>query len=133
MTKQKRVVNKLEIKKLPTFYTTRVGDRTLTPTQKRKFKEEKGFKCEICKKKFDSRLLEIHHKKEVAKHKNPMGFDMPIFTMGKKHIPVYDKRRNLQVVCLYCHDKTKKKKPTTKKKTPKKPKSIFTPTQKWVI
>jgi len=45
-----------------------------------------------------------------------MGFDAPIFSVGKKYIPKYDRHKsNLEVVCIYCHDKTKKKK--IKKKT----------------
>lgn len=101
---------KIKPPKIQKLYMTKAGDRTLTPAQKRKLKEATGYRCSICGKKFDGRLLEIHHKKGVAKHKNPMGFDMPVMARGKKHIPVYDRRKsNLQVVCIYCHDKTKKK------------------------
>jgi len=97
-------------------HVTKVGDRTLTPAKKRKLKEATGYRCEVCGKKYPARYLEIHHKKSVASHKSPYGLDAPIMTVGKKHIPKYDRQKsNLQVICIDCHDKTKKKK---KKKKP---------------
>jgi hypothetical protein len=98
--------------KIDKFHITNVGDRTLTPAQKRKLKESVRYKCSRCHKKFESRLLEIHHKKSVSSHKNKLtGVDLPIYSMGKKYIPAYDRRKsNLEVVCVFCHDKTKKRK-----------------------
>lgn len=105
----------LPTKKELTFYQTKAGDRTITPAQKRKIKEEQKFRCAKCGKKFHSRLLEIHHKKEVHKHKNSLGVDIPVMTFGYKHKPKYDRRENLEAVCVYCHDKTKKTKKPRKK------------------
>lgn len=97
-------------------YVTKVGDRTLTPSKKRKLKEAVGFRCQICGKKKPARYLEIHHKKGVAKHKDPYGLDAPVMQVGKKYIPKYDRHKsNLQVICIDCHDKTKKKKVKKKK------------------
>jgi 5-methylcytosine-specific restriction endonuclease McrA len=103
--------------KLPTLkqkdfriYITKNGDRTLTPAQKRKVKEEQKFKCCKCGKKTDPRLLEIHHKKGIAKHKNDNGVNIPVLSQGKKVIPQYDIRSNLEAICYKCHDETKKKK-----------------------
>jgi 5-methylcytosine-specific restriction endonuclease McrA len=95
--------------KLHRIYATRAGDRTLTSAQKRKIKEDQGFRCARCGKKTDARYLEVHHKKGVAKHKNPIG-DLPVYSWGKKIKPKSDRRSNLEAVCLKCHDKTKKKK-----------------------
>ena len=98
------------------LYVTKAGDRTLTPAQKRKLKEARGNRCEKCGKKFNPRYLEIHHKKGVAKHKNPSGFDAPVMQFEKKYIPKYDRHKsNLQVICIECHDHTKKKKKKKKK------------------
>ena len=114
-------------KKETTLFQTKAGDRTLTPVQKRKVKEEQGYKCAICKKKFHPRLLEIHHKKEVHKHKSKFGVEMAVLSFGKKIKPHSDKRSNLEAVCIHCHDKTKSKKgrselskKNVKKKTAKK-------------
>lgn len=95
--------------KLPTFHTTRQGERTLTSAQKRKLKEEAGFKCERCGGKFKEEYLQIHHKKSIASHKNPIiNVSLPIHTMGEKYIPAYDRiKSNLEVVCITCHNKTK--------------------------
>ena len=84
-----------------TYHTTRAGDRTLTPAQKRKVKEEQGFKCAKCGKKYDGRLLEVHHKKSISSHKSPIGFDMPVYSLCKKIKPKSDRRSNLEVVCIY--------------------------------
>ena len=91
-----------------TFYSTKSGDRTLTKAQKRKIKEEQGFKCAHCHKKKPARYLEIHHKKEISEHKSSLGVDLPYFSLGKKIKPAYDKKNNLEAVCIDCHDKTKK-------------------------
>ncbi len=104
------------------WYITKTGDRTLTPTQKRKIKEEQNFRCAICGKKFKPRYLHVHHKKEIHKYKSPLGLDLPEYSMGKKIKPKYDKRSNLVAVCIECHDKTKKKK-SSKKILKKKPKT----------
>ena len=107
-TKQKPI--KVQKVKIDKFYMTKVGDRTLTPAKKRQLKEAVGFKCQRCNKKVHPRLLEIHHKKSVASHKNKMGFDLPVYSIGKRYIPKYDRHKsNLEVVCVFCHDKTKKK------------------------
>ena len=109
---------KLEPVRIPRLHITKAGDRTLTSAQKRKLKEAVGFKCQRCKKKYPERLLEIHHKKAIHKHKSPYGIDVPVFSTGKKYIPKYDRHKsNLEVVCIYCHDKTKKQK--------RKPKPIW--------
>lgn len=67
-----RKIKPLKIKKIKIdrFHVTKVGDRTLTPAQKRKVKEEAGFRCSVCHEKFDPRYLEVHHKKSIASHKN---------------------------------------------------------------
>ena len=113
VAKNKNILGLPSIKDM-TWHTTKVGDRTLTTAQRRKIKEEQGFKCARCGKKTPERLLEIHHKKSVASHKHPMGWDMPVYSQGKKIKPKSDRRSNLEAVCIYCHDKTKKK---PKKKT----------------
>jgi len=100
--------------KVERFHVTKVGDRTLTPARKRKIKENQGFRCAKCGKKTDPRYLEVHHKKEISKHKSPYGVDIPIWSLGKKYKPKYDRDSNLEAVCIKCHDKTKKK---GKKKT----------------
>jgi len=112
---------KVNTPKIEKFHITKGGERTLTSAQRRNLKEEVGFRCQRCHKKYDARLLEIHHKKSIASHKNKLtGFDMPVYSIGKKYIPVYDRRKsNLEVVCVYCHDKTKKKR--------KKKQSLFYP------
>ncbi|MDO8516906.1 MAG: cytochrome c3 family protein [Nanoarchaeota archaeon] len=103
--------------KLDRFHVTKIGDRTLTPAQKRKLKEVVGYRCQKCHKEFDARYLQIHHKKSIASYKNKItGVDLPVYTLGRKHIPNYDRQKSkLEVVCLKCHDKTKKKR---KKKKP---------------
>ena len=101
---------KIQKVKIPKVHYTKAGDRTLTPAQKRKIKEKQGFRCIKCGKKIDSRYLEVHHKKEIRKHKSPYGLDIPIITVGYKHKPQYDRKSNLQAICIKCHDKTKKKK-----------------------
>ena len=106
---------KLDLPKLERWHITRAGDRTLTPAQKRKIKEEQKFRCAKCRKKFDSRLLEVHHKKEVHKHKNKLTGDLPMYSIGKKIKPKSDRKSNLEAVCIYCHDKTKKKKKPKKR------------------
>jgi cytochrome c553 len=108
---------KIQKIKIDKFHITKAGDRTLTPAQKRNLKEEAGNRCSRCHKKFDSRLLEIHHKKSIASHKNKLiGVDLPVYSMGKKYIPKYDRHKsNLEVVCVYCHDKTKKKRKSKNK------------------
>ncbi len=109
LSKQKQI--KLPKIKIERIHITKVGDRTLTSTQKRKLKEEVGFRCQKCHKKFEPRLLEIHHKKSVASHKdNLLRINVPTYSIGKKIKPIYDKRSNLQVICYKCHDKTKKHK-----------------------
>ncbi len=109
---------KVERLKVARLHMTKVGDRTSTSAQRRKLKEAVGFKCQRCGKKFDGRLLEIHHKKSIASHKNKLtGVDFPVYSLGKKIKPKYDRKSNLEVVCIYCHDKTKKQK--------KKPKPLW--------
>ena len=101
---------KLEKVIVPKMRITKEGERTLTSAQKRKLKEDVNFKCERCHKKFNPRYLEIHHKKAIHKHKSAYGVAVPTMTMGKKYIPAYDRRKsNLEVVCLECHDITKRK------------------------
>ena len=92
------------------FYQTKVGDRTLTSAQKRKLKEETNYRCQKCGKSFKDlpKYLEVHHKKEVHKHKSQFG-DLPTYSMGKKIKPKSDRKSNLQILCKDCHDKTKKK------------------------
>jgi 5-methylcytosine-specific restriction endonuclease McrA len=100
---------KFEKIKIAKIYQTKMGDRTSTPAEKRKIKEEQGFKCAKCGKKTDPRFLEVHHKKEIHKHKSPYGYDLPVMTIGTKYKPKYDRRKNLEAVCIKCHDKTKKR------------------------
>ena len=107
--KSKVKVPKIKLQKV---YATRAGDRNLTSAQKRKIKEEQGFRCAKCGKKFPEWQLQIHHKKGVAKHKNPLG-NLPAYSWGKKIKPKSDRRGNLEVVCIPCHNKTKKKKKKT--------------------
>ena len=105
--------------KLDKIYSTTPGDRSTTPAQKRKIKEEQDFKCAHCKKKYIPRLLEIHHKVEIHKHKDKLtGIDIPQYSYGNKIKPHYDRRSNLEAICFLCHDKTKKKKPA--KKSPRR-------------
>jgi 5-methylcytosine-specific restriction endonuclease McrA len=99
---------KIQKIKVERIHQTKMGDRTLTPAQKRKIKEDQSFKCAKCGKKTDPRYLDIHHKKEIHKHKSPSGYDMPVMTIGKKYKPKYDRRHNLEAICIKCHDKTKK-------------------------
>jgi len=111
-------IKKINLKppKIEKMHITHAGERTLTAAQKRKLKEEVGYRCQICKKKYNPRFLEIHHKKGIAKHKSQLGATLPIFSIGKKYKPKYERKSNLQVVCITCHDKTKKKKKIKKKK-----------------
>ena len=99
-----------------TIHVSKVGDRSLTPVQKRNLKKEKGFRCDICHKKFDPRYLEVHHRRAISKHKNSLGYTkyLPIYSTGKRTKQAYDRKSNLQVACLKCHDKTKKKRNVTK-------------------
>lgn len=112
------------------LYTTKTGDRTLTPVQKRKVKEEQNFKCAKCGKKFPEWQLHVHHKKGVAKHKNSIGLDMPVHSMGKKIKPKSDKRSNLEAVCIPCHNEKAKKK-TAKKTTKRKTNNSIMGNLKW--
>lgn len=101
---------KIEKIKVPKVYVTKNGDRTLTSAQKRKLKEENGFRCQKCGEKYEARLLEVHHKKSISSHKDKFGLSVPIYSWGKKYIPKYDRHKsNLEVVCYKCHDNTKKK------------------------
>jgi len=95
--------------KLQRIYATRAGDRTLTPAQRKDIMKKREYRCKECGKKFPEWQLQIHHKKGVAKHKNPLG-NLPVYSWGKKTKPKYDRRSNLEVVCIPCHNKTKKKK-----------------------
>lgn len=102
------------------WHITRAGDRTLTSAQKRKLKEETNYRCQKCGKSFKRlpKYLEVHHKKEVHKHKHPMGWDLPSYSQGHKIKPKSDRKNNLQVLCKDCHDKTKKKKKARKLNNP---------------
>ncbi|MFH0936047.1 MAG: hypothetical protein V1815_00010 [Candidatus Woesearchaeota archaeon] len=97
-----------------TWHHAKVGDRQTTSTQARKIKEEQGFRCNECGKKFPEWQLQIHHKKGISKHKNPLG-DMPIYALGHKPKLKYERRSNKVAICIPCHNKTKRKK-TTKSK-----------------
>jgi len=117
--KEKNILNfklpKIKNPKIERVRITKSGERTSTASLKRKLKEKAGYRCEVCKKKFPDWQLQIHHKKEISKHKSPYGVDVPVLTIGKKHKPKYDEIKNLQVICIPCHNKTKKR----KKKKPK--------------
>lgn len=93
-----------------TLHTTRQGERTTTPAQNRRVKEEQGFKCAHCSRKFPEWQLQVHHKKGVHKHKSPYSVDLPVISMGEKIKPRYDRRSNLEAICIPCHNKTKSKK-----------------------
>lgn len=97
-------------------HVTKHGDRTLTPAKKYDLKKSRGFICEECGHKFDSRYLEVHHRKSVSSYKHPSGFTAPVFSIGSKIKPKYDRKSNLMVICIKCHDKTKKKKKTSQDK-----------------
>lgn len=98
--------------KLERYHVTYAGDRTLTPAQKEKAKADVGYKCQECGRKFDSQFLQVHHIKEVGASKK--NFSLPVYSLGKKYIPEYDRRKsNLRVLCIICHNKTKKKKKTS--------------------
>lgn len=104
---------KIEPIKLSKIHVVKGGVSGLTPAQKRKMKEAVGNRCGECGKKFDSEYLQIHHKKSLASHKHPLG--LSTLAVGHKKPKVKaDRKSNLQVVCIKCHNKTKKKK--TKKK-----------------
>ena len=102
-----------------TLFSTTAGERTLTPARRRKVKERQGYKCAHCHKKFPEWQLQVHHKKEVHKHKQPF-VNLPEISFGKKIIPRYDRRSNLEAVCIPCHNKTKSKKKATNRATKKK-------------
>jgi len=109
---QKGVTNNvIRQQKKNKFFVTRVGERQTTPSQKRNIKEEQNFRCAVCGRSFKHlpKYLEIHHKREISKHKNLLGFDMPIYTQGKKHKLKYERRSNKVAICKDCHDKTKKR------------------------
>lgn len=89
------------------IYVTKPGERTLTSARKLQIKEEAGFKCSKCHRKFDPAYLQVHHKKSVASHRSGTGFDLPNFSLEKKIKPKYDRRGNLEVVCIKCHNKTR--------------------------
>lgn len=90
------------------FHQARIGDRQTTPAQKRKIKEEQKFICTECGKKFKDWQMNVHHKKGIAEHKNPLG-DMPLYAQGHKPKLKYENRRNKVALCIPCHNKTKKR------------------------
>lgn len=111
------------------LYSTKVGDRTLTPAQKRNDKKGAGYRCARCKRKFSFEeaqdYLQVHHKKSVASHKDKfLGVDIPIVTFGKKHIPKYGRRKsNREVLCIKCHKFIEKKRHKRKAAQRKKQKA----------
>lgn len=101
---------------VPKVYVNRVGDRNITPAEKEAYKKEKGYRCEECHHKFPDWQLHVHHKKGIASYKSPSGIDIPTYSFGEKIRQGYDKKRNLEVTCIPCHNKTKRKKKKNSKK-----------------
>jgi DNA-directed RNA polymerase subunit RPC12/RpoP len=95
--------------------------RTLTTAQKRDLIEDRGNRCEVCGEKHPSRVLEVHHKRAVAKWRSEMGV-LDFILIDKPKKPVYDRKSNLIVVCPTCHRKITaglvklKEKPAKRKK-----------------
>jgi hypothetical protein len=57
----------------------------LTTAQKRNLIEERGNRCEICGEKYPSRVLEVHHKRAVARWGSRKGLlDFNLFYEPKK-------------------------------------------------
>jgi len=92
------------------FHYTRAGDRTLTPAKRREIIKKAGHRCQECGRKLPAYLLHVHHKKSVASHKTLYNTTIPIITQGKKYKPKYDSEKNLRVLCIKCHNETKKQK-----------------------
>lgn len=101
--------------------------RTLTTAQKRNLIEDRDNRCALCKEKFSSRVLRVHHLKPVAKSESgKLVFDLDyvLWGKGKGRKPTYDRRSNLVVLCPTCHAKLhaglaslRKSKKRTRKKT----------------
>ena len=93
------------------------GERTLTSSSKKNIKEERGFKCDRCHKKFPSYLLKVHHKREVYKSKSKAMVELPTLeiTTAKKKA-YHDRLENLEVLCGTCHDKEHHKRSEENKK-----------------
>lgn len=79
-------------------------------SEKKKQKYKKRV-CEKCRRRFDHDRLVVHHKKNIKVKKIPKykteGMSVMKFNklyLDKRKRPVYDKRKNMMVICKECYD-----------------------------
>ncbi len=103
------------------------GERTLTASDKEREKKKRKYKCDKCGAKFwsyckrnnisKSKLLIVHHKREVYKSK-PKGLNLPIpeFYYARRKRAYHDRPANLSIVCRICHGIVDEEKNKSKKR-----------------